>query len=211
MKKHAKLLVTFKLLLLVFCWLPKFATADNKTILVIGDSISAAYGMDVSEGWVALLQDRLTRKSLNYSVVNASISGDVSASAANRTEALLEMHQPDWVIIEIGGNDGLRGLPIRHLQENLQSIIVQSQAQGAQVLLTGMQIFPNYGPRYTESFKKTYIELANEWNIALVPFILDGVGGNSALIQVDGVHPTAQAQPILLDNVWAVLEPLLLE
>ncbi len=185
------------------------AAAENQRILVVGDSISAAYGMSISEGWVTLLQDRLIEQGNDYKVINVSITGDTSASGKQRIAALLKRHQPAWVIIELGGNDGLRGLSTQALQANLRSMIDQIQAVDAQVLLAGMQIFPNYGPHYTQAFKQVYIDLVEQTEIYFVPFILEGVGRQEGLIQTDGVHPNKQAQPVLLDNVWQVLGGLL--
>ena len=176
---------------------------------MLGDSISAAYGMDINEGWVALLQGKLASENYSYEVINASISGEVSASGAQRINALLAEHKPEWIIIELGANDGLRGLPLTHLRKNLTEMIRKSQQVDAKVMLAGMQIFPNYGPRYTTAFKNLYAELAEQYETALIPFILEGVGGNPKYIQEDGLHPTADAQTVLLQNVWAVLEPLL--
>ncbi len=206
-----KILVKVVLLfnLLVFAGPAHIAAAENQRILVVGDSISAAYGMSISEGWVALLQERLEQQGYEFEVINASISGDTSASGNQRISALLQRHQPSWVIIELGGNDGLRGLPIVSLRVNLSAMIDQSQRAGAQVLLAGMQIFPNYGPRYTQAFKQIYIDLAAEYKVHFVPFILEGVGGQEELIQADGIHPTQEAQAIILENVWRVLGDLL--
>ena len=176
---------------------------------MLGDSISAAYGMDINDGWVALLQGKLDTENYAYEVINASISGDVSASGAQRISALLAEHQPEWIIIELGGNDGLRGLPLSHLRENLAEMIRKSQQADAQVVLAGMQIFPNYGPRYTTAFKNMYGELSEQYEAELIPFILEGVGGNSRYIQEDGIHPNIDAQAVLLENVWGVLAPLL--
>ena len=206
-----KILVKFFLLfqLLAFTGAPHLAAAENQRILVVGDSISAAYGMSISEGWVALLQERLTQQGYDIKVVNASISGDTSASGNQRIATLLQRHQPSWVIIELGGNDGLRGLPIESLRTNLSAMIEKSQQAGAQVLLAGMQIFPNYGPRYTQAFKQVYIDLAAEYEVHFIPFILEGVGGQEEMIQADGIHPTREAQVVILENVWRVLDDLL--
>ena len=185
------------------------AWAQNKTILVIGDSISSAYGMEIEQGWVSLLQDKLIEQGYDYEVVNASITGDVSASGRERIGKHLFEHLPKIVIIELGGNDGLRGLPITELRQNLQSMIDQSIARGAKVVLAGMKILPNYGPRYTRDFAKVYVDLAEKNNISLVPFILEGIGGVPAMMQADGIHPNVQAQPVIVNNVWSYLNEIL--
>jgi len=183
------------------------ALAD--TLLVVGDSISAALGLETSQGWVALLEQRLAERGLTYRVVNASVSGDTSAGGLVRLPALLGRHTPELVIIELGGNDGLRGQPPGQLQQNLAAMIDQSRLRGARVLLLGMQLPPNYGVRYTQAFSRVYATLAEEKQVALVPFFLEGVGGVPGMMQADGIHPTASAQPRMLDNLWPTLEPLL--
>ena len=179
------------------------------TILIVGDSISAGFGLDTRLGWVSLLEQRLEREGHDDRVVNASISGDTSAGGQARLPALLTEHKPDVVIVELGGNDGLRGQPPAQLQQNLAAMIDAAKTAGAKVLLLGMQLPPNYGPRYTEAFAGVYTQLADEKQIALVPFFLEGVGGHPELMQADGLHPAAAAQKRLLDNVWPVLKPLL--
>jgi len=179
------------------------------TVLVVGDSISAAFGLDTRQGWVALLEKRLAEEGFAHQVVNASISGDTSAGGAARLPALLTEHQPELVIIELGGNDGLRGQPPAQLQQNLAAMVQQSQKVGAKVLILGMQLPPNYGLRYTTAFADVFPKVANETGSALVPFVLEGVGGVPSLMQNDGIHPTAEAQPKLLENVWPSLKPLL--
>ncbi|GIZ11776.1 arylesterase [Pseudomonas sp. NCCP-436] len=179
------------------------------TLLVVGDSISAAFGMDSRHGWVALLQQQLEEEGFPHQVVNASISGDTSAGGAARLPALLEAHRPELVIIELGGNDGLRGQPPAQLQQNLAAMVDDSRQAGAQVLLLGMRLPPNYGPRYTTAFARVFSDLAEQKQVSLVPFLLEGVGGISGMMQSDGIHPTAEAQQHLLDNVWPTLKPLL--
>ncbi|OLU29033.1 arylesterase [Pseudomonas sp. PA15(2017)] len=183
--------------------------AQAGTVLVVGDSISAAFGMDTQQGWVRLLDERMRNEGFEHQVVNASISGDTSASGAARLPALLAEHQPQLVIVELGGNDGLRGLPPGQLQQNLASMIDASRGAGAKVLLLGMRIPPNYGERYTTAFAKVFDDVAAEKNVPLVPFLLEGVGGVTNLMQDDGVHPAVAAQPMLLENVWPTLKPLL--
>ncbi len=183
--------------------------AQAGTVLVVGDSISAAFGMDTQQGWVHLLDERMRDEGFEHQVVNASISGDTSAGGAARLPALLAEHQPQLVIVELGGNDGLRGLPPNQLQQNLASMIDLSRGAGAKVLLLGMRIPPNYGERYTTAFAKVFDDVAAERSVPLVPFLLEGVGGVTNLMQDDGVHPAVAAQPRLLENVWPTLKPLL--
>ena len=179
------------------------------TILIVGDSISAAFGLDTRVGWVALLEQRLKQQGYDDKVINASISGDTSAGGLARLPALLAAHKPEVVIVELGGNDGLRGQQPAQLKQNLAGMIAASQNAGAKVLLLGMQLPPNYGARYTQAFAKVYDELAHEKQVALVPFFLQGVGGNPQLMQADGIHPAADAQGLLLENVWPALKALL--
>jgi acyl-CoA thioesterase-1 len=178
-------------------------------IVVLGDSLSSAYGFDVASGWVQLLQGRLDDDRAGYRVVNASISGDTTSGGVARLPAELRKHTPDIVVVELGGNDGLRGLPLEVTRENLERIIAESQIAGARVLLIGMRLPPNYGPAYTKAFHAIYEELADKYNVARVPFLLDGVGGVDEMMQSDGIHPRAEAQPRMLDNVWPYLKPLL--
>ncbi|QXI27153.1 arylesterase [Pseudomonas vanderleydeniana] len=179
------------------------------TVLIVGDSISAAFGLDTRVGWVALLEKRLRDEGFKDKVVNASISGDTSAGGQARLPALLAQHKPELVIIELGGNDGLRGQLPTQLKQNLASMIDNARASGAKVLLLGMQLPPNYGARYTKAFAEVYPALAQEKNVALVPFFLEGVGGHPDLMQADGIHPGPAGQDKLLNNVWPTLKPLL--
>ncbi|AUO22208.1 MULTISPECIES: arylesterase [unclassified Pseudomonas] len=179
------------------------------TVLIVGDSISAGFGLDTSKGWVALLGQRLKSEGFDDKVVNASISGDTSAGGRARLPAALAEHKPDLVIIELGGNDGLRGQPPEQLKQNLASMIEQSKASGAKVLLLGMQLPPNYGPKYTTAFANVYPALAKEKSVPLVPFFLEGIGGHPELMQADQLHPAVGAQGKLLENVWPTLKPLL--
>jgi len=179
------------------------------TLLVVGDSISAAFGLETRQGWVNLLAERLRSTAPEWQVVNASVSGDTSAGGLSRLPALLDAHRPELVVIELGGNDGLRGQPPAQLQQNLAAMIARSRKAGAEVLLLGMRLPPNYGARYTRAFEQVYVEVARQEQVALVPFFLEGVGGVSGLMQADGVHPTAAAQSILLENLWPALQPLL--
>lgn len=177
-------------------------------MLVVGDSISAGYGLDkVEEGWVALLQEKLKPRGIE--VVNASISGDTTAGGLTRLDALLDRVRPGWVLIELGGNDGLRGLTPVQMNANLTAMIDKARAAKARVLLLGMQIPPNYGKRYAEMFQRVYAEVAQKSGVGLVPFLLEGVGGHDAMMQADGTHPNRAAQPILLEQVMRQLEPML--
>jgi acyl-CoA thioesterase-1 len=194
------------LLSLILFTVPGWAGAES--VLVLGDSISAGYGLEkLDQGWVALLGGKL--KPRGVEVVNASISGDTSAGGLDRIGPLLDRHRPAVVIVELGGNDGLRGLPPAQMEANLDAIIGRAQASGAKALLLGMKIPPNYGKRYTEMFEQVYADLAGKRGVPLVPFLLDGVGGQDALMQADRIHPNQQAQPLLLDQVWRKLEPML--
>lgn len=179
------------------------------TLLVLGDSISAAFGLDTRQGWVSLLEQRLAAEGFDYQVVNASVSGDTSAGGLARLPTLLAEHRPDLLIVELGGNDGLRGQPPAQLQQNLAAIIQGARASGARVLLLGMQLPPNYGARYNALFSQVYADVAGAAQVPLLGFFLDGVGGVPALMQGDGIHPNAAAQPRLLDNLWPQLKPLL--
>ena len=179
------------------------------TLLVLGDSISAAFGLDTRQGWVSLLEQRLAAEGFDYQVVNASVSGDTSAGGLARLPTLLAEHRPQLVIVELGGNDGLRGQPPAQLQQNLAAIVQGARASGARVLLLGMQLPPNYGARYNALFSQVYADVAGAAQVPLLGFFLDGVGGVPALMQGDGIHPNAAAQPRLLDNLWPQLKPLL--
>lgn len=170
------------------------------TILVMGDSLSAGYGIDIEKSWVSLLEKELTKQK-DIQIINASVSGETSSGGNTRLPALLNEHQPHVVILELGGNDALRGQPLKLLEKNLQSMIDASKKHNAKVLLAGMQIPPNYGARYSNQFKELYPKLATKNDIALVPFLLEGIGGNAELMQRDGIHPTAEAQPIIVNNV----------
>ena len=179
------------------------------TLLVVGDSISAALGMDTRQGWVALLERRLQEQGLDHQVINASISGDTTAGGLARLPRLLAEHQPEWVILELGGNDGLRGLPPGQMQQNLLAMIERSRSSGAQVVMLGMRLPPNYGLRYTQAFEQVYADLARQTQVAWVPFFLEGVGGVEGMMQADGIHPAPVAQERMLDNLWPLLKQML--
>ena len=197
------------LLLAALMVTPAQAAAGEPVILVFGDSLSAEYGLARGTGWAALLDARLKQQRLPFSVVNASISGETTSGGAARIDLALKQHQPTVIIIELGGNDGLRGLALDATRANLTRMIEASHKAGARVLLAGMQLPPNYGRAYGEQFQRLYTELAQRHKSALVPLFLDGVAERRELFQADGIHPTAAAQPRLLDNTWSVLAPLL--
>lgn len=187
------------------------AVAANQTgarnVLVVGDSLSAAYGIPREQGWVALLQQQLDREMQGFHVINASISGETTSGGLSRMERLLAQHRPRLVILELGANDGLRGLPVSDMRRNLAAMIELSQKSGAKVALIGNMIPPNYGPRYAQEFRESYAQLARQYELPLVPFLLDGVTEDPDLMQEDGLHPNARAQPLLLQNVWRALAP----
>jgi acyl-CoA thioesterase I len=185
------------------------AAAAQPTILVVGDSLSAGYGVAVDQTWVALLGRRLTKEGYGYRVVNASISGDTTGGALNRLPRALELHRPAIVILELGGNDGLRGLPLKQVRTNFEAMLTQVRAAGAQPVLIGMRMPTNYGPAYADGFHALYGELASKYDAPLLDFFLDKVALEPTLMQDDGIHPTTQAQPILLDNVWPVIKSVL--
>lgn len=179
------------------------------TILVLGDSVSAGYGLANGEGWVALLQARLKAQGYGYRVVNASVSGETTTGGLARLPRALGRHKPAIVIVELGGNDGLRALPLETSRKNLEAIIKAAKGSGAKVLLLGMKIPPNYGPRYSEGFEKVFRDLAKRYKLPFEPFFLEKIALAPGMMQADGLHPTAKAQPIMLDTVWPVLKPML--
>ncbi|NOV23942.1 arylesterase [Cupriavidus necator] len=185
------------------------ASAAAPALLVLGDSLSAEYGIARGAGWVTLLQDRLRQERFDYSVVNASISGETTIGGKTRLPDLLSRHRPAIVVIELGANDALRGLPLQTTEANLRNLVTTAQKAGASVLLIGMRIPPNYGQDYTEKFVSLYPRLAGEYKVRLVPFFLDQVIARQDWFQPDRIHPTAAAQPALLDTVWPQLKPLL--
>jgi acyl-CoA thioesterase-1 len=190
---------------------PLYANTSEEhlpTLLVMGDSLSAAYGIEQEQGWVTLLAERLDGEA---QVVNASISGETTSGGAQRFAGIIGQQQPDIVLLELGGNDGLRGLPPAQMRTNLATMIEQSQQAGAEVLLLGIDIPPNYGQAYRDAFTSVFHSLADEYDIPLVPFLLEDIALNKQLMQSDGIHPTAEAQPIILENAWSELEPMLEE
>jgi acyl-CoA thioesterase-1 len=199
----------YRILLLLFVLAAPAAPAAQPVVLIVGDSLSAGYGMAIHENWPRLLEERLAAAGYPHRVVNASISGDTTSGGLARLPGALERTAPSVVVIGLGGNDGLRGIPIPEIRRNLARMIQISLDAGAQAMLAGVHIPPNYGPAYTEAFHAIYHELAKEYGTGLAPFILDGVALDAELMQEDGIHPTAAAQPRIVDNVWPALEPLL--
>jgi acyl-CoA thioesterase I len=187
------------------------ARANEQKILVLGDSISAAYGMSLQQGWVAQLASRLQEQNAQYNVINASISGETTAGGLRRLPELLQQHQPNVVIIELGANDGLRGYPLPTLQDNLTRMVTLAQQAGARVILLPMEIPPNYGARYTTGFRESFQQVADATSSVLAPFVLAGVATNPKLMQADGIHPTVEAQTLLLDNVLPTVTKVLAE
>ncbi|MDE1984627.1 MAG: arylesterase [Gammaproteobacteria bacterium] len=197
------------LLLMLLCWAAGAWAGPAPTILVMGDSLSAAYGIETSQGWAALLSQRLAARGYDYTVINASVSGDTSAQGLTRLPFELQRHRPAIVILELGANDGLRGLSLAALRANLGQMITLSQQAGARVLLVGIYLPPNYGPDYTRKFAAVYPRLARDYHLPLVPFLLAGVAEHRDWMQPDGLHPLAMAESRVLDNVWIKLEPML--
>jgi acyl-CoA thioesterase-1 len=210
---------SFRLFAVILCILlklslPQAHAGENsplqqQTILVLGDSISAGFGIDKQQGWVALLEKQLMEEYPQYTVINASISGETTSGGANRLQSILDKHTPNIVILELGGNDGLRGAPVTLMTQNLTYMITLSQKAGAKVLLLGMRIPPNYGKRYSELFANQYTLIAKDLDVKLVSFLLQGIAGQPAMMQADGIHPTKSAQPIMVQSVWQALKPLM--
>ena len=204
-----------KKILIIFCFLfaasygAAIASTNTITVMVLGDSLSTSYGMPSEAGWVNLLEQRLQMYSPIYQVINASISGETTLGGRNYIEQALKAHQPDIVMVGLGGNDGLQGSSIKSIYENLEVIINACLQNNAEVLLLGMQIPPNYGITYTQKFRDIYLQLAKKYQLELVPFLLAGFGENRDFFQSDGIHPNILAQEIIVDNVWSVLYPML--
>jgi acyl-CoA thioesterase-1 len=202
--------VILSLLLCIVGFIPPVASAtEPPVLLILGDSLSAGYGMERENSWVSLLEARLGERGYSYRILNSSISGDTSQGGLTRLPRLLERYQPQIVIIELGANDGLRGIDPDVTRENIASMIRQSQANGARVLLAGIKLPPNYGSAYLQQFESIYGDLAKEFDTLLVPFFMDGIAFNPDLLQADNIHPNEKGQPVLLDNVWIILEPAL--
>ncbi len=199
-----------KILLCVIFLVSNPVAAGDRAILILADSLSASYGIPVEQGWVSLLQQRLQAQGYNYRVINASISGDTTSGAQARLDRILSDIHPDISIVELGGNDGLRGIPLQEIRRNLESIVQRLCSHGSRVLLIPMLLPPNYGRAYIDRFREIYQQLAELNGLVLGRFILDGIADQPELMQRDGIHPTEKAQSIMLENVWADLEPLLL-
>ena len=183
--------------------------ASTEKILVVGDSLSAEYGLKRNTGWVKLLEQKLSELNPNYSLINASISGDTTSGGASRLPALLAREKPALVIIELGANDALRGLSLKASQDNLEKMVKDSRDAGANVLLVGMQIPPNYGKQYTEAFEKIFSNVANNQKTGLVPFLFEGFAANRSMFQTDGIHPNETAQPLMMETVLSALKPMI--
>ncbi len=185
------------------------AWSAQKTLMVFGDSLSAAYGIDIDKGWVSLLQDKLSKSNPEWNVVNLSISGETTAGGLSRFPDAIKKHNPDLILLELGANDGLRGTPVKAMKSNLTDMLELAARDKTPVVLFEMRIPPNYGAVYTRLFHQTFQQLADNNNVTLLPFFLDGVAGNEKLNQADGIHPTAEAQPLVFQNIWPFLKPLL--
>lgn len=205
----AERMVIISLLSMAFVAWPTQVMAAQPVILIYGDSLSAGYGLAQHQGWVTLLENKLAAEHYPYAVINASISGETTSGGLSRFASNLAKTQPAIVVLELGANDGLRGLPIKNMADNLEAMIKQSKKSGAKVLLLGMRIPPNYGPQYTQQFSDTYLQLNKGYQVLLVPFMLENVAAKRELIQDDGLHPNASGQPLILNNIWPVLKSLL--
>ncbi|EDY87686.1 arylesterase [gamma proteobacterium HTCC5015] len=208
MNRVYRILIVYALTALGLISAPN-AWAAERNLLIVGDSLSAAYGIASEDSWVSLLEEQLKADHSGWEVANASISGDTTDSGLRRLPPLLKKHRPDIVIVELGGNDGLRGFPPPITKNNLAMMIEKSEEHGAEVLLVGIQLPPNFGPRYTQAFADIYPRLAQQHDVALVPFMLEDIYQRDGMMQKDGIHPTAKAQPLVLDNVWKQLEHML--
>ncbi len=184
---------------------------DTPTVIVFGDSLSAGYGVDFDQTWVALLQSRLESQGYEHRVINASISGETTEGGQTRIKQALENFDSDLVILELGGNDGLRGFPTEVIKDNIRSIIETTRTHGAAIVILGIRIPTNYGARYTQAFEAIYRELAEEFDVPWIEFFMEGIALNDELMQEDGIHPNADAQPLLLDNAWPIIRLALTE
>jgi len=204
-----RLLLVLSLLGFNFVACANEAFAENPKILVYGDSLSASYGVAKQQGWVSFLQKKLINHQYKYDVINASISGETTSGGLTRLASTLTRTKPSIIILELGANDGLRGLPVKDMTNNLSNMIAQSKKANVKVILVGMKIPPNYGPKYTESFSKAYPQLSQQHKVSLVPFMLENIAAKPNLIQDDGLHPNALGQPMMLDNIWPKLQLML--
>ena len=200
---------TLILFILLFAVSASASTAKNPVILILGDSLSAGYGIDVDQSWAELLQQRLETQGYEHQVVNASISGETTEGGVERIDDAIERFSPSVVVLELGGNDGLRGFPPSRMKNNLETMITKSKAAGANVALLGIRIPPNYGSRYTRAFEAVFEDLANKYDLPWIDFFMDGVALDEDLMLPDGIHPNAKAQPVLLDNAWPVIKEAL--
>ena len=200
---------TLILFILLFAVSASASTAKNPVILILGDSLSAGYGIDVDQSWAELLQQRLETQGYEHQVVNASISGETTEGGVERIDDAIERFSPSVVVLELGGNDGLRGFPPSRMKNNLETMITKSKAAGANVALLGIRIPPNYGARYTRAFEAVFADLAEEYDLPWIDFFMDGVALDEELMLPDGIHPNAKAQPVLLDNAWPVIKEAL--
>lgn len=200
-----------RVLLLCFalCFAPSATAAAAKNLLVFGDSLSAGYGLPRDQGWAALLARRIQEQGLPYSVVNASLSGETTAGGVKRIEGALKSHRPSLVVLELGANDGLRGVGLDTMRRNLETMVQACRRAGAEVVLVGMRLPPNYGREYAKKFHQAFLDVARRNRAAVVPFLFEGFADNARYFQPDGVHPTSEAQPIMLETVWRALRPLL--
>jgi acyl-CoA thioesterase-1 len=194
-----------KILLLAFLIFSYSITAETKKLLILGDSISAGYGIKESQNWVALIENNLEQKGINLKIVNSSISGDTTIGGVTRIDGVLKKHKPDYVLIELGGNDALRGYPISNIKDNLEKIVTRIKKQDSKPFLMQIKIPPNYGKKYIQAFEKVYLEVSNKEEIPLFSFMLEKVALNDNLMQPDGIHPNAKAQPLIAREIETVL------
>ncbi len=201
----------FSLILTLMSWPLASSAQQSPVLLIVGDSLSAGYGIPQGKEWVHLLRQSLQAREEPIQVVNASISGDTTSGGRSRIEPLLQRENPDWVLIELGGNDGLRGMSLSAMEANLQAMVDTVKQQGAQPLLAGIKIPPNYGSKYRTRFEQVFVTVAARNDVPLLPFLLDGVGGQDKLMQADRIHPNVEAQPLIADNVLAFLQPVIVD
>jgi acyl-CoA thioesterase-1 len=204
-----KRLCTFAFVILILPFSSPLWAAVEQKILLVGDSLGASYGVPSDKGWVALLNARLAQEGRPVKIINASISGDTTAGGRARLQSLLQQEQPQWVLIELGGNDGLRGLNLKAMRDNLEAMVAMVREQGAQPALVGIKIPPNYGRKYRDRFEQVFVDISEQQNVPLLPFLLENVGGVGNYMQDDRIHPNTEAQPLIADNVWTFLQALM--